>query len=155
MKVLLAHDGTHASVEALKWVGDFAEQNLDAEIVIVHVTSDNDLPYGMLVPDDQLTKVSSLAREVEESAKDFSMEHWHNKVRFEHYIGSPVNVILETAKLEDVDLVVMGSGPQRRFLWWLSSNVSHRVSKKIEVPVVIVKINKEIPITSLKRVTAP
>ena len=88
--------------------------------------------------------VEGLRAEMEADAKELAVEATElldargHRVRAIVIRGDPVDAILETAKAEEVGLIVMGRRAHTALTGLLSGAVSERVARYAEVPVLLV-----------------
>ncbi len=140
-KILLATDGSQSSSEAARVAVGFARAH-SAELIVLHVVDDQileELSRFSHKPDKEMGKVLeengwNYLREVEEMAQ----EQWvRTTLKLRH--GTPHEVLLDTAKKEEVDLIVVGKigrrGPRRV----LTGSMTQRVIDLSEIPVLVIQ----------------
>ena len=146
-KILVAIDGSKQSDKALDFALDLAK-NYSAEIVLINVLSPSLLSHiyisGMYVPDVDYSKYlkqiktahEKLLLKAHDKAKDFKKTLKVSKKLVE---GRPAEKIVEIAKKEMFDLIVVGNkglgGIKEIFL----GSVSYRIADKAQCSVLIVK----------------
>jgi nucleotide-binding universal stress UspA family protein len=140
-KILVATDGSQSSLEAVRVAVGLARSH-NAELIGLHVVDDQileELSRFSQKSYDETRKVLqengwSYLQEVEKLAQ----EHWvRTTLELRH--GTPHEVLLDVARQEKVDLIIMGKigrrGPRRV----LTGSVTQRVVDLAEVPVLVVK----------------
>lgn len=145
-KILIALDGSDPANKALNFALDIAEK-FSAEVLIVTVVHETFLPYiaipGSIVP-PTLANFSEELKEsheivLKEALEESKKRNPDLKISTKLFKGHASDVIVESAKEEKVDLIVVGSrglsGVKRFFL----GSVSHNVAHHCECPVLIVK----------------
>ncbi|MHA1607106.1 MAG: universal stress protein [Candidatus Freyarchaeota archaeon] len=146
-KILVAVDGSEYSEKAASYALAIAEK-FGSEVVVLHVVT---TPFffvgignaGVAIAEYGTAKL--LAEELENAGKKLLEEY---EVKFKevgvkaHLVlkrGNPPTAIIETAKEEECDLVIVGSrglGDVKRFLL---GSVSDKVSRHAHCPVLIVR----------------
>ena len=139
-KLLIPTDFSEASENATNYAIEMANA-LSAEIVILHV---NQIPvsvseFGITAYDvsemktESLVTLKALAEKIKKSYPHIS------KVEYYAEIGNSADVILEYAKNKNFEFVIMGNnGHGSNFIKNIIGSTSVSVSKKIEVPLIIV-----------------
>ena len=129
-KILVAYDGSAPSHRALEVMREIAAQNPAVEVVLVHVMrlfSSGSAAAGM---DDAM----AIRQELEAIAADMV-----NPTEVKVLKGtSPADLIVNCAKEEGCDLIIMGSRGQGGVKGFLGS-VSYAVTKESPVTVLIAK----------------
>lgn len=140
-KILVAYDGSELSDKALQNAVKLASMNNSAQIHVAHIIT---LPHvvtvkGMLDVDSLHQEIKSYGSKMLEKAKEKLSDldpHQYQTVLLE---GRPADKLLEYAKEQQCDVIVMGSrglsGVQELFL----GSVSHDLVQRSKVPVLIVK----------------
>jgi nucleotide-binding universal stress UspA family protein len=140
-KILLATDGSPSSIAATRVAVGFARTH-SAELIVLHVVDDQileELSRFSQKSDKETGKILeengwNYLREVEETAQ----EQWvETSLQLRH--GTPHEVLLETAKKKEVDLIIMGKSGQRGPRRVLTGSVTQRVMDLSDVPVLVVK----------------
>ncbi|MFC4601294.1 universal stress protein [Cohnella hongkongensis] len=138
--ILAAYDGSKASNKALEHAVKLIERRQGSKLTVAHVAIRP--PYGfagfgMVVPvgyEEQMKQQqANLVRQAEERIKELP---YAKVVVLE---GAPSSAILEHAKQNGCDLIVIGNrglGPIRE---WMLGSVSHHVVQQAQVPVLVVK----------------
>jgi nucleotide-binding universal stress UspA family protein len=138
--VLAAYDGSKASEKALKHALQLVEGNPGSKLTVAHVAARPSYTfagYGMILPEGYEAQIKEYESSIIAQAKA-KIEHLpYSKVVL--LSGTPSNAILEYAKENQCDLIVLGNrglGPIRE---WMLGSVSHHIAQQSQVPVLIVK----------------
>jgi len=133
-KVLMATDFSYASGTLLPFVATLA-QRFRSEVIIAHVTAD----FGK--PPEQPT---FSATEIEEHAKqelaellrapEFDSLATHGRLRK----GDPATQLIDLARLESIDLIVVGTHGRKGFKHFLLGSVAEEVFRHAACPVLTV-----------------
>lgn len=134
-RIVVGIDGSRGSELAVRWTADLATA-LGADVVAVHSMGMlEDRGDGTLVPAEQVRDQIAVVLETEwcQPLRDAG-------VRFHAEIvpGNPVTVILEVARRENVDLIVVGSRGIGGISGLHLGSTSHEVAVHAHRPVVIV-----------------
>ena len=125
-KILVPTDGSEFAKKAQKHAL-FLSTVSGAQIIAVSVT-ENNFVNGLPL-DDEVYQLNQVLKErSEENLKEFD-ELNEDDLEITHVIreGSPAKVILEVAKEEDVDLIVMGSSGNSGFVGFILGGVADKV----------------------------
>ena len=136
-KILVPTDGSEFAKKAQKHAL-FLAKVTGAEIVAVSVT-ENNFVNGLPL-DDEVYQLNQILKErSEENLKDFD-ELNEDDLKITHVIkeGSPAKCILEVAKDEDVDLIVMGSSGKSGFDRFIMGSVADKVVNSAKCAVLVV-----------------
>lgn len=125
MKILVAHDGSDYSGKALKKGADTAQKE-SASLIVLSVVPD----FGLtdeLSDDDKKTLYTTLTGEAEKLLKGIKDDLKSLDVKTEVKFGDAAETIIDTAKSENVNLIVVGShgkhGAKKFYLGSVSSKV--------------------------------
>ncbi len=137
-KVLVAYDGSETSKKAIMKAKEVAVQNEQIEVTIISVWELPTLVYEDYIDIDFNEKYQKQAEAEMEEAKQMIQDLPNNK-QFSVLKGHIASTILDYAKKQEVDLIVIGSrglgGVQRFFL----GSVSFHVVQKAHCDVLVVK----------------
>ena len=136
-KILVPTDGSEFAKKAQKHALFLAKVS-GAEIVAVSVTENNFI--SGLPLDDEVYQLNQVLNErSEENLKEFDKAN-EDDLKITHVIreGSPAKVILEVAKDEDIDLIVMGSSGKSGFDRFIMGSVADKVVNSAKCAVLIV-----------------
>ena len=136
-KILIPTDGSEFAKKAQKHAFFIAKVS-GAEIIAVSVT-ENDFVYDLQLDDEVALLNQVLKERSEENLKEFDKFNEDN-VKVTHVIreGSPAKVILEVAKEENVDLIVMGSSGKSGFDKFIMGSVADKVVNSAKCAVLVV-----------------
>ncbi len=142
-KVLLATDGSPASLRAAQFVGDMARKDPEMHVTVLHVahiprelTTWAGIEYQVDVPLDAMIQRS--AQPIIESARE-ALGLDPERVAAEVQVGVPAEEIVEMANSDGDDFIVMGSRGLSPIAELLLGSVSERVIRISKCPVLIVK----------------
>ncbi|MGN0177387.1 MAG: universal stress protein [Methanobrevibacter sp.] len=136
-KILVPTDGSEFAKKAQKHAMFLAEMS-GAEIIAISVT-ENNFVNGLPL-DDEVYQLNQILKEgSEENLKEFDKLN-ENNLKITHVIreGSPAKVILEVAKEEDIDLIVMGSSGKSGFDRFIMGSVADKVVNSAKCAVLVV-----------------
>jgi nucleotide-binding universal stress UspA family protein len=139
-KILLATDGSPSSIKAARVAVGFARAQ-SAELIILHVIDDQileELSRFSQKPDKEIGKVlEENGWNYLQEVKELAQEQWV-KTTLELRHGTPHEVLLDTAKKEEVDLIIVGKKGRRGPRRVLMGSVTQRVMDLSEVPVLVI-----------------
>ncbi|WP_096188896.1 universal stress protein [Evansella halocellulosilytica] len=137
-KILLAADGSSHSQRAADKAIFIAEKVEKSMITLIHVI--DELPSSSRMFDEEIPP-----RAVPEQSKK-RVELIEQKLinagiffKVKHLLGEPGPTIVREANEGNYDLVVIGSRGLNQFQVMVLGSVSHKVAKRVKVPVMIVK----------------
>ena len=136
-KILVPTDGSEFAKKAEKHAL-FLSKVSGAEIIAVSVT-ENNFVNGLPL-DDEVYQLNQILKErSEENLKEFD-ELNEEDLKVTHIIreGSPARVILEVAREEDIDLIVMGSSGKSGFDRFIMGSVADKVVNSAKCAVLVV-----------------
>ena len=136
-KILVPTDGSEFAKKAQKHALFLAKVS-GAEIIAVSVT-ENNFVNGLPL-DDEIYQLNQILNErSEDNLKEFDKLN-EDDLKITHVIreGSPARVILEVAKEEDVDLIVMGSSGKSVFDRFIMGSVADKVVNSAKCAVLVV-----------------
>jgi nucleotide-binding universal stress UspA family protein len=136
-KILVPTDGSEFAKKA-QMHALFLAKVSGAEIIGVSVT-ENNFVQGLPLDDEVYQLNQVLNERSEENLKEFDKLNEDN-VKISHIIreGSPAKVILEVAKDENVDLIVMGSSGKSGFDRFIMGSVADKVVNSAKCAVLVV-----------------
>jgi len=132
-RILAAADGSEDSLKALEFACELATR-FDAELHIVHVpqgtAADRVMVMGgasimMHAPREQ---IEAAGRKLIDSAIEYTKKRGCDRVTTELRAGDPANELVESAKENDVDCIVIGSRGLGAFGSVMLGSVSHKVN---------------------------
>jgi nucleotide-binding universal stress UspA family protein len=148
--ILVATDASAASNRALKMAAQFAGQH-DAELLIVHVIRDMQIPYEIKeIPElethtfesfnDAREKIMRMiAESVLKTAKEKAVKAGANKVQTAIGTGDPASSILGFAKRRKIDMIVLGTRGLGKLKGTILGSVSRKVTNNAETSCLIVR----------------
>ncbi|CAM3737959.1 universal stress protein [Alkalicoccus chagannorensis] len=136
--ILLAADGSQHALRACEKAVYIAEKTPGCRITIIHVVDDLPTRTDVMdeamrprdIPEHRRERVKPVVEAVEQSGVTYEVKH---------VFGEPGPTIVREANDEKVDLVVIGSRGLNQFQQMVLGSVSHKVAKRAECPVMIVK----------------
>jgi nucleotide-binding universal stress UspA family protein len=148
--ILVATDASAASNRALKMAAQFAGQH-DAELLIVHVIRDMQIPYEIKeIPElethtfesfnDAREKIMRMiAESVLKTAKEKAVKAGANKVQTAIGTGDPASSILGFAKRRKIDMIVLGTRGLGKLKGTILGSVSRKITNNAETSCLIVR----------------
>lgn len=136
-KILVPTDGSEFAKKAQQHALFLAKVS-GAEIIAVSVT-ENNFVNGLPL-DDEIYQLNQILNErSEENLREFDKLN-EDDLKITHVIreGSPAKVILEVAKEENVDLIVMGSSGKSGFDRFIMGSVADKVVNSAKCAVLVV-----------------
>lgn len=135
-RILIATDGSENASHALDYAAELARIASSEEVVVIHVcigcTADLD-------PDERnLEAANGIAADAAEKLAEAGVNA-RTIVETDYPPESVGNAIIDTAKAEDVGLIVLGSRGLAEFKGMLLGSVSNKVVHGAECPVMVVK----------------
>ena len=143
-KILVAVDGSDHAIHALNYAVDSADK-WGAELVILTVVPPiSPFIYSgefdpLLIPELEDNIRKSHQKILRESAELVNNKHLEIKVETRLEEGRPSKIIVETAKEENVDLIVLGSRGLGGITGSLLGSTSQSVVHECTKPILIVK----------------
>ena len=136
-RILVPTDGSEFAKKAQKHALFLAEA-CEAELIAVSVT-ENNFVNGLPL-DDEVYQLNQILNERSKENLDEFDKLNENNLKITHVIreGSPAKVILEVAKDEDVDLIVMGSSGKSGFDRFIMGSVADKVVNSAKCAVLVV-----------------
>lgn len=136
-KIALATDGSEHSRRAAEHAMNLASNSEDSKIHVIYVVDPNKVISDVL---DNWNSGDPGQRHKEKS-KDFEMRAKEAKVNFEVTIlhGDPGPTIVQFINENNFEIVIIGSRGVNRLQEFVLGSVSHKVAKRANCPVLIVK----------------
>ncbi len=137
-RILVPTDGSEFAKKA-EMHALFLAKVTGAEILAVSVT-ENNFVNGIPL-DDEIYQLNQILMErSEENLKEFDDLNENDDLKITHLIreGSPAKVILEVAKEEDIDLIVMGSSGKSGFDRFIMGSVADKVVNSAKCAVLVI-----------------
>ena len=138
MKLLLAVDGSAHSDKAVAQAGRLAAA-AGAEVVVVHQRSDSAADHGPAVPSPEgAEQAQSLVDAAVAALVAAGVGSARGRV-LRGLRGEEAQVILEVAREEDADIIVVGPRGMGRFAGLLVGSVTNRLVQLSDRPVLVVR----------------
>ena len=136
-KILVPTDGSDFAKKAQNHALFLAKVS-GAEIVALSVT-ENNFVNGLPLDDEVYQLNQILKEQSEENLKEFDKLN-EDDLKITHVIreGSPAKAILEVAKEEEIDLIVMGSSGKSGFDRFIMGSVADKVVNSAKCAVLVV-----------------
>lgn len=134
--ILLASDGSDHALRATKEAIALANIN-DAKVIVAYVT-DFDRPNSRDL-DNSDSKEIELKRKKQLHSTEALLQEADLEYEVEILRGEPGPAIVQHANENPIDLVVIGSRGLNRMQEMVLGSVSHKVAKRADCPVLIVK----------------
>ena len=136
-KILVPTDGSDFAKKAQNHALFLAKVS-GAEIVALSVT-ENNFVNGLPLDDEVYQLNQILKEQSEENLKEFDKLN-EDDLKITHVIreGSPAKAILEVARDEDIDLIVMGSSGKSGFDRFIMGSVADKVVNSAKCAVLVV-----------------
>ncbi|WP_156289743.1 universal stress protein [Oceanobacillus salinisoli] len=136
-KILLATDGSEHANRAAKHALELAKMNADSKVEVVYVVDHDKVKSDVLAnwnSADMGDKRKVQIKNIEKMAKDANVNY---EIVFLH--GDPGPQIVKHANDKEFDVVVIGSRGLNVLQEFVLGSVSHKVAKRANCPVMIVK----------------
>jgi nucleotide-binding universal stress UspA family protein len=142
-KILVGVDGSPSSTKALSWAAEIASK-WDALLLIISVIPPlTPLVYMGAAPMyiEEYDRVSRIAKQkiIDEAVKFVRGKSPDLKVETRISKGRPSEIIQQTVREENVDLIVLGSKGIGGVTGWFLGSTSSKVVNVCEKPVLIIK----------------
>ncbi|HEY0827475.1 MAG TPA: universal stress protein [Bacilli bacterium] len=136
-KILLAADGSAHSLRAADQAIIVSKGNKEAMIVVLYVVDTDTLKDDVMryrekeaIAEHRLKKLAAIEEKVQEAGVDYEIKIIH---------GEPGPAIVDYANDNKCDVVFIGSRGLNTFQEFILGSVSHKVAKRANCPVMIVK----------------
>ncbi|MDF0727285.1 universal stress protein [Cytobacillus sp. S13-E01] len=136
-KILVASDGSKHAISAAEKAVYIASSNPKAELEIVYIVDPSTSKSDVLHNVDKVTVEMERKARLKETEQRFIEKGIEYKVTMLH--GEPGPSIVEYANQNHFDLVVIGSRGLNTLQEMVLGSVSHKVAKRVNCPVLIVK----------------
>ena len=137
-KILVPTDGSEFAQKAEKHASFLAKTTGDA-IYALSVT-ENNFVNGLPLDDEVYQLNQLLKQRSEDNIKEFEEMDETSGIKFHGIIreGSPAKTILEVAKEEDIDLIVIGSSGKSGFDRFIMGSVAEKVVNAAKCAVLVI-----------------
>ena len=136
-RILLAVDGSDHSVRAANEAVKLAEGSLESQVTIVFVADYDNAKNEVLHSGSSLELDLQRRKKLQPVERTLAAENIKYKVEILH--GTPGPAIVEYANKEKFDILVIGSRGLNSLQEMVLGSVSHKVVKRANCPVLIVK----------------
>lgn len=136
-KILLAVDGSDHSIRAAKEAVKLASASPDSQVTIVFVADHDNAKNEVLHSSSRMEL--DLQRRKKIQPVEETLASGNIKYRVEILHGTPGPTIVEYANKEKFEMLVIGSRGLNSLQEMVLGSVSHKVVKRAECPVLIVK----------------
>jgi nucleotide-binding universal stress UspA family protein len=139
--ILVAYDGSKASKKALDHAISLAQATLGAKLSVIHVFGFPRAYFGeayATIPASATKEYYDLSEQTVQDAKEL-LEASGVIGTVEMIQGAPAEVILEYAKKNNPDIIVIGSRGLGGIREFVLGSVSHNVVQHARIPVLVVK----------------
>ena len=143
-KILIPIDGSDSSLEALVYAGSFASE-FNITVYLMTVTEPHHSIYDVYAEQVTLTQRVSEATtilnqrlsETEKKAKKLGIPN----IILRRCFGTPWEKIIEVAKKEAIDLILMGTHARTGIAHFLIGSVTEKVIRAAPCPVLVIRPN--------------
>lgn len=136
-RILLAVDGSEHSLRATKEAVKIAALMSNCVIEIIFVADYDKAKYDVLHSQGREELELSRRKKIQPAEDQLKANNLSYQIKFLH--GDPAPTIVEYANKEKVDLVIIGSRGLNALQEMVLGSVSHKVVKRVNCPVLIVK----------------
>ena len=148
-KILAPTDFSELSQAGLQYALELADPQ-GAEVIVYHVIGDEETglyepgPEGWLTSPSEFRPIQELVEERKGDLANFIKDHLSNipsqiTIKQEVAVGSPFKKILEKAKDEGVDMIVMSTHGRTGVLHLLIGSVTEHVVRRATSPVLCIR----------------
>lgn len=134
-KILVPVDASDHSVRAVN-VATHLARSTDADVVVLHVR-EHEATWAADVEVETIPEATELVEAYVRSLKDVGVSARGEVLRAAH--GRTPRIILDVAKAEGVELIVMGTRGLSEWSSMLLGSVTHKVVHLAECPVLVVR----------------
>ena len=135
-RILCPLDFSEASSHAFQYAKAFAEC-FNAELVLLHVTPNVTEAYTALMPDFSMYGFESEKKEIVERLEEFTQDR-NGKLKKIVRFGTAYREILDYAREEDFDLIILGAKGRSNFERLFLGSTSEKVVRASHIPVLTV-----------------
>jgi len=143
-QVLVPTDFSEPSEVAVQY-GKALAENFHASLHLLHVLDENALIYPWTSPEGTTLALGAARAELEQQARDrlgrvlSDAEREKFSARIVSLVGSPFLEIVNYAKAQEIDLIVMGTHGRGPIAHMLMGSVAEKVVRKAPCPVLTVR----------------
>lgn len=139
-RILVPYDFSSYSSKALNYALQFAEQ-FNAAVVVLHVVEPMPIvPTDVIAasPDTTGERIPAISSRMETLCREAAMPH-RLSVRSLVITGTPYERIVETAKSQDADLIIIATHGYTGFKHFYMGSTTERVIRHAPCPVLVVR----------------
>lgn len=136
-RILLAADGSKYSIRAAQEAAKIASLVPDSSVEILFVEDMSKIKNEVLHSQDHEELELKRQQKLMPVTEQLSTQNINHKTKI--IIGDPGPAIVEYANNEKVDLVIIGSRGLNSLQEFVLGSVSHKVVKRVQCPVMVVK----------------
>lgn len=136
-RILLAADGSKYSIRAAQEAAKIASLVPDSSVEILFVADMSKIKNEVLHSQDHEELELKRQQKLMPVTEQLSTQNINHKTKI--IIGDPGPAIVEYANNEKVDLVIIGSRGLNSLQEFVLGSVSHKVVKRVQCPVMVVK----------------
>jgi nucleotide-binding universal stress UspA family protein len=135
--ILVAADGSDHSYRAAEQASCLAKMSPDCMITMLYIINYNDSKKAVLHQESLVAAQRERRDKLRRHEELFEQEGIRYSVMLKHGEAGPT--IVKYANEEQVDLVILGSRGLNNLQQFVLGGVSHKVVKRVDCPVMIVK----------------
>jgi nucleotide-binding universal stress UspA family protein len=150
-RILVAIDGSEHAQRALSEAIDLAKlSNARLTVMTVHQRPSTLLVGGPVVPPVDMRSLDEALRQEHEQLLEGAIEQVPQDVSVVRVLaqGSPASAIVEQARRDGSDLIVLGSRGRGEVASMLLGSVSHQVLQRSAAPVLVVHVERDADATA-------
>lgn len=133
--ILLAADGSENSFRAAQETLNFIDEN--TKVTILNVINADDSKDDVLHSGPSESITAKRKEKLSDIIELYESHKIHHRVIFEH--GVPNETVVKIANTGDYQTVILGTRGLNGFQEMVLGSVSHKVAKRADIPVLIVK----------------
>lgn len=135
-KILLAADGSEHSVRAAEYARSLAE-NYEGAVDVCYVVDGENAKADVLHNNDPFEIELARKEKIRQVREQFEHADYPYELHILH--GEPGPTLVEFINGRDYDCVIIGSRGLNKLQTFILGSVSHKIAKRVNCPVLIVK----------------
>jgi len=135
-KILLAADGSENSVRAAEHAQQLAEK-FEGKIDVCYVVDGEHAKADVLHHNDPFEIEMARKEKIRQVREQFELADYPYELHILH--GEPGPTLVEFVNARDYDCVIVGSRGLNKVQTFILGSVSHKLAKRVNCPVLIVK----------------
>jgi len=135
-KILLAADGSDHSVRAAEYARSLAEK-FEGTIDVCYVVDGENAKADVLHHNDPFEIEMARKEKILQVREQFELADYPYELHILH--GEPGPTLVEFVNERDYDCVIVGSRGLNKVQTFILGSVSHKIAKRVNCPVLIVK----------------